>query len=153
MLYFSLCYAHVNYCNIVWASFPATTLSPLFKIQKRVVRTILSKRRTDESTPLFKQLKILKLDDINCLNIANFVYKSVNRLINSPIYFRPNVIGRYNLRREPSLQVPFAGSRQTQRFVHYRGVKVWNSIPLDIRNSPSLQSFKRNLKSYLIGQY
>ena len=153
ILYFSICYPYFNYCNVIWTSCHATTLSQLFITQKRIIRTILGKRHTEASSPLFKQLKILKLNEINKLNIASFVYKSINGLINSPIPYLPHVIVPYNLRREPTLHIPLVTSDQSQRFVHYRGVKTWNDIDQNIRNSQTLSSFKRKLKSYFISCY
>ena len=153
MLYFSICYPHFNYCNILWTSSHPTTQNQLFITQKRIVRIILGKRRYERSSPLFKQLKILKLEEINKLNIAIFVYKSINSLIHSPIVYRTHVIEPYNLRREPSLQIPLVNSCQSQRFIHYRGVKVWNEINLNIRNLRTVLSFKRNLKLYFISSY
>ena len=32
----------------------------------------------------------------------------------------------------------------------YSGAKLWNDIPLDIRNSPTVLTFKKKLKDYLL---
>ena len=81
------------------------------------------------------------------------MYRSLNEIIKSPISYRPQVVGPYNLRREPLLQTPFVRSRQSQRYIHYRGVKVWNEIDLSIRNSRTLFSFKKKLKVTFLGSY
>ena len=32
----------------------------------------------------------------------------------------------------------------------YPGAKVWNDVPLDVRNSPTILTFKKKLKDYLL---
>ena len=41
----------------------------------------------------------------------------------------------------------------TQHAFSFTGPTVWNDIPLEIRNSPSLPAFKRKFKEYLIDLY
>ena len=40
-----------------------------------------------------------------------------------------------------------------QRAVSFAGPKIWNTIPLSIRNSSSLNLFKTAFKSYLLSSY
>ena len=53
-----------------------------------------------------------------------------------------------------NLSIPFG------RTTHYglkqikvSGPKIWNSLPLDIRNIKSLIKFKNSVKNYLLGPY
>ena len=46
--------------------------------------------------------------------------------------------------------VPRCNSSFEQRSFSYRAPKIWNDIPLSVRQSPSLESFKRNLKTLYI---
>ena len=32
--------------------------------------------------------------------------------------------------------------------IHHSGVRIWNSLPVDIRESHSLTNFKKKLKNY-----
>ena len=41
----------------------------------------------------------------------------------------------------------------SQQAVSYSGPKIWNSLPLHIRNLKSLSLFKSKLKTYFINQY
>ena len=56
-----------------------------YRLQKKVVRSIAFKNFTSPSTPIFSELKILKLYDLFHLKLLTFVYESV-RLI-SPTFF------------------------------------------------------------------
>ena len=46
------------------------------------------------------------------------------------------------------LSVPCCNSSFGQRSFSYCAPKIWNDIPLSVRQSPSLDSFKRNLKTH-----
>ena len=113
----------------------------------------MKKRRDAPSSPLFKKLKVLQLADIIHLTTAIFVYKSINNLIDSPIQFRRQQNRVYNLRRVNELEIPFARSDQSKRFLHIRGSTIWNNLEPEIRSSRTIESFKRKLKKHLLTQY
>ena len=77
----------------------------------------------------------------------------MNNLIDSPIIYVPRVINAYNLRNRPQLQVPNHTSKQSERFLHIRGAKVWNDTPESVQISRTTNSFKRNFKKILIEAY
>ena len=113
----------------------------------------MRKRRDTPSNPLFKQLNILKLEDVIKISTALFVYKSINNLINTSISFHSRFIGPYNLRNIPPLEIPFARDRQVQMFLTVRGAVLWNTLPVSIRNSQTQFSFKKNIKKYYLSSY
>ena len=39
------------------------------------------------------------------------------------------------------------------RSIHYSGVRLWNSLPNEIRDSHSLSSFRHKLKDYYLSIY
>ena len=82
-----------------------------------------------------------------------FVFKSINNLILSPIEFESRVQGPYNLRNQEPLNVPFARSNQSVRFISVRGAAHWNRLPDDIRNARTVITFKKRLKKYFISEY
>ena len=153
MIYYGITHPYLNYCNIVWSSCYNSNLQSLKTIQKKLIRLIMKRNRWAPSNPLFKQLRILNLTDLNKLNTAIFVYKSINNLISSPINYQFRFVNRYDLRNQNTMHIPFHRSRQTELFVHIRGARLWNEIPLSIRNKPSVFSFKRNLKLYYLDSY
>ena len=59
----------------------------------------------------------------------------------------------YNTRNPYDYKIPRA--RLNARFcsIFYKGPKIWNKIPIEIRNSPSLNTFKRRYKKFLLDRY
>ena len=153
LIYNSICLPYLQYCNILWTSCANSKLQFIFTCQKRIIRNILRKDRWQPSAPLFKKLNILNLFDLNNLNAALFVFKSLNGLISSPITFIQQIPGPYNLRRNEALHIPFTRTNQSQRFISIRGAKLWNSLPLDVRASRTTLQCKRKLKRLFLDQY
>ena len=154
MIYLSLAYPYLNYCNTLWSSCSPSLLQSLFVSQKKLIRLILKKNRFENSSPLFKQLNLLKLNEINSVCTALFVFKAVNNLIKSPITYTFRHLQRYNLRRmDNTIEVPFVRSGQSQRFLHVRGANLWNLIPASIRSCQTINNFKFKIKRYFLSSY
>ena len=152
-IYYSIAYSYLNYCNIVWSSCHPSHLQSLINIQKKLIRLVMKRNRWSPSAPLFRELKALTLLDINKVNTLVFVYKSLNNVIRSPIDFQYRIINEYNLRNNQSLVIPLHHTKQTELFVHVRGSRLWNEIPIELRLKPNVNSFKFNLKKYYLDFY
>ena len=107
------------------------------------------------SKPLFHDLQLLKLNDIHNLHISLFVYECVNGL--SPAYFADffNLLSNKHMfmTRQSTKGNLFLKRRNYQygiRSIQFSGVKLWNSIPPNIRASESLNTFRNELKKYYI---
>ena len=62
LLYQSLIQPYLNYCCIVWAGHKKnTSLTTLYKLQKRSVRVVLLRSYHDHSEPFFRELKLLSI--------------------------------------------------------------------------------------------
>ena len=84
-LYNSLFSSFLQYGIIVWGLTYEVHTKPIYLLQKKVVRAIAFKSFTSPSTPIFSDLKILKLYDLFELKLLTFVYESVNMI--SPVFF------------------------------------------------------------------
>ena len=100
----------------------------------------------EPTTKLFYELGLLKLPDIFKFSIGVAMYKHVDS-------------GRFqcrhslNTRNRHQVVPEFHRLSLTQHAFSFTGPTVWNDIPLEIRNSPSLPAFKRKFKEYLIDLY
>ena len=149
LLYYSLIYPNLIYCNTIWGASSNQALKPLTIIQKRVIRTIEGLRKRDHTNDTFYKYKILKLEDINHYISSTFVFKSLNGLTFHN-FFEYQDSQRYHTRNRTNLKLPFALSSQSQSSIRYNGPKLYNSLPEGIKNKPSLNTFKTCLKLHLI---
>ena len=84
LLYYSLSYSFLTYGISVWGLTHLSCLDPLYKIQKKIVRTIAFKDKYTRSTPLFYEFKLLKLSDIHSLKLFCFVYDCIRGSLLQP---------------------------------------------------------------------
>ena len=84
-LYHSLIVPYLKYCNIVWASSANhTELSKIFKVQKKCLRIATNSDYLAPSTPIFSDLSLLNIFDINKLEIGIFMYKYKKNILPDP---------------------------------------------------------------------
>ena len=155
-IYNTLFLPHISYCTMIWASCPKCYLDRAIKLQKRAVRLITKSSHYSHSAPLFHKLNLLNLHDIMLLQIGIFMYKCKNRLL--PPYiadmFPLNLsFHSYLTRSANDFHFPKIRTSQAKSTICFSGPKLWSSLPIEIKNSVSLHSFKRKLKKYLIDRY
>ena len=151
-IYYSLSYPNLIYCHADWGSAVTTKTKRVVTAQMRALRTIGCLGRGEHTNDIFSSLNVLKFPDINTYCCSLYVYKSINSLIeNRYLNFRNN--DYHHLRNPDLLRLPQVRSTQSQSFIGFHGVRVWNGLPFDIRSKPSVHSFKSALKTYLLSQY
>ena len=74
-LYYNLAYPYLLYGNAVWGNANPVHLSPLVKIQKKLIRIITMSDYLAHTGPLFKKCKILKVSDLCSFVLAQYMYK------------------------------------------------------------------------------
>ena len=103
-------------------------------IQSKAIRAISDSGWRVHVTPLYNELKILKVDDIYKIESATFMHKYVNKKL--PDYFQnyfKKVSGNhgYSTRgaTNDDLTIPFFQTNRCQKSFKYQGFKLWNSLP------------------------
>lgn len=79
-LYNSLFSPFLQYGILVWGLTYEMHINPVLLLQKSAVRAISFEHYTAPSTPIFSDLKILKLQDLFHLKLLSFVYECVNKI-------------------------------------------------------------------------
>ena len=74
-LYYSLIYPFLTYGVIIWANTYASNLKPIITLQKKAIRIMTFSKYDDHTSPLFKNLNILKFSDIIYYHNSLFLFK------------------------------------------------------------------------------
>ena len=151
MLYYALAYPHIQYCISTWGGAVQKHLDPLLKMQKRLVRVMLSEPFIAPSDPLFKKLKLLKLEDIYKFQIGKLMFLNHNHLIKLPHSLILSTDRHFHATRSTTNQnysLPYVRTNIGVNSLSFSGPKVWNSIPIDIKQS-TIFSFKNKYKQFL----
>ncbi len=73
-LYYSMVYPYMNYGITLWGSTHSTYTKKLEVMQKKAVRIVGGSKYNDHTSPIFKQLEILKMKDMYILEIGKYMY-------------------------------------------------------------------------------
>ena len=145
-IYYSLIYSILNYNICSYGGAYDTHLNRLLLLQKRAIRIICGESFIAHTDPLFYRTRILKIHDMYRLNIAAYMFEARH----SGNYDRTH---RYPTRSFNDLVPSHARLTVTQNSINVCGPNIWNSIPQEIRDLPTLSIFKNNYKNYLISLY
>ena len=129
------------------------------KYKREFIRAISFKDRYTRTTPLFYEHKILKLHDIHSLKLLCFVYECSNNSITSVFdsYFNQlQTVHSYTTRQAYKGNIYITGVNTTQygkRSAKFAGGILWNNLTVELRKSPSVQIFKKNLQDFYLSGY
>ena len=76
---------YFDYCNIAWSSRDTIEFKKLFRVPKKTLRLITGRSWQMHSAPLFKSMRILRVHDINTVQVACFVYVVIHNTL--PVIF------------------------------------------------------------------
>ena len=144
-----------DYGCMIWGQCSTYNMNRLLKLQKRAARIILQADFMTPSKQMFQKLGWLTFAKRVQYHTCVMVFKSLNGL--APEYLT-NLLTRQsethsrNLRSNDKymLKIPFARTAYYEKSFSVTGPRLWNSLPLQIRQSTGLNSFTKLLKVYLL---
>ena len=155
LIYYSLAYPFLQYCVSTWGGTSKSLLKPLFTKQNIIARAILYKPYRSPSTPIFHNLRILKLEDIYKLQIGRLMHKHHHRerVMSENLTYLSN-LHNHSTRSQhnKNFYLPFVRTNLGKTSFSFNGPKIWNNLPVTIRNSSKF-IFSKSLKEYLLQSY
>ena len=139
-IYYGQFYLHLTYGCLLWGG-NENTLSKTFTLQKKAIHLISFKDPQEPSSPLFKELELLKLSDIIKLNNILFTHSCLNNQT-PPIFqkfFKYKDINNHSInvisthRNLPgSLEIPPPHSDTSKNSLQFICPSIWNSTHRDL---------------------
>jgi hypothetical protein len=149
----SLVSSKLDYCNSLFYGLPATSMNRIQRIQNSLARVVVpSTRRSHHITPVLRKLHWLPIPQRIIYKIASLTYKTLHH--KQPSYLA-QLLTSYtptrNLRTSDQylLTVPLVKSDIGRRAFSFAAPTVWNSLPLNLRSSSSINVFLPALKTFL----
>ena len=143
----ALIFSHLNYCSSIWGKWSAKQQNEV-QICINFAAKVASNGKylkRDHVTPLLRYLNYINSTSILRLNKASFMYKNLKDSTDSnvkKIYFDlRNKVSQRITRNGFDVHIDYRRTAVWQKAVSVSSAKLWNSIPMNIRNSiPSLSS-------------
>ena len=143
----------IDYCNCLLFSLPNYLLQRLQRVLNCAARVAYQSNKYDHITPLLMELHWLPVEQRINFKILLITYKALNG--QAPTYItdllsyyrpaRPLHSSTQNLLRNPRYNLK---NYRGQSFA-VAAPRLWNAIPLAVKNSNSVDIFKRQLKKHL----
>ena len=152
-LYYTLIYPYLTYCNTTWSSTYKTNLKRIFLLQKRIVRILTNSEFRAHTAPLFNELKLLDIYNLNVFYTAKFMFSYHNHLLPPSfqnLFVTSHQIHNYNTRNASSYRSYACNTNVKQFTVLFQGPKIWNSLPDDIKNTESYNCFRIGMFNHLL---
>lgn len=155
-IYMALIQSKIYYGILVWGH----VASKLSRLQKQAIRVISKAKYNAHTNPLFKYLKILKIEDIYLLQIYKLYYKIINQ--NVPEYFknllikRANTIHSHHTRNSSKFFLPNMRLAQTKTSTSVKVSALLNNTEFSLYSkieTHSLQGFSTYYKTITIQKY
>ena len=143
---------YYQYCNMVCVCNYPSNLHKLSLLQKRAIRIINAAEFRADAADLFKRHRQLTLVDINKLQIAIFVFKSLNNMLPSVFmdYFKCNSeLHRRSTRSANNLHINRYNINTRYFSINVQEPIVWNGLDSKLREISHLSRFKRLVQDSL----
>jgi hypothetical protein len=154
----ALILSRMDYCNAILAGLPEDKIARLQRIQNSAARLVMCRSKRFSATALLRSLHWLPVKARIEYKIASLCHQCLNN--NKMPSYLSELISPYvpqrvlrsadsSLLTVPRLSLQTCGMRAFSSF----GPKVWNSLPLKLRQTACYDTFKKNLKTYYFNTY
>lgn len=149
----SLALSLLNYCFTVWGAASLVHLKRLQKAQNFAARVVSGNiKKYDHVSPFIKEIGWLKLRNRYKYNVCIVVFKSLRHYVPDWLYCFTTIRSNHglNTRNGNNLLVRRSNLDLGAREIYNRGPSFWNELPIQVRESNTLNSFKDRLKNYML---
>ena len=150
-LYIHLVRPHVEFASQVWSPHQQFLIDVTERVQRRATKLIIKDRPYRER---LQELNLLSLASRRLFMDLLFLFKSMMGLYDLDLFYylvsADSSTCKYNLRQTNyQFKIRYARTNVLKFSYFFRRVKSWNSVPLHLRKTESLDDFKDCLKSFL----
>ena len=152
-LYFSFIYSRISYGLEIYGNCSSYLLKRIQTIQNKLLKIITLQHYRTPTNELHKSLNILKVKDIQTVNIICFVNKCL--LKNYPAHFHNYYTNRTSVYplRNLGLTVKEFSTTVGSLSIQILGANLWNDLPIEIKSKSKQMNFRKIVAKYMISKY
>lgn len=150
-IYFAHFHSHICYVPFIWGFCNDTLVKPIQTLQNKILKYVFKLPSTFNTQQLFEgpAKGILPVKGIILQLTLTFIYKAINKKIHTNIKFP---INNSNTRQNQQLKhFTTTKTNYGKRGINFVAPKIFNKLPMEVRKSHSVGSFKYRAKQYLYG--
>lgn len=152
LVYKTIIAPHFIYCPTILFMFNNSEFYSLQKIQNKALRSILNCNSYTSIRFMLEQVEILSVRQIIMLNVFIFLFKLLNNML--PTHLLEycsfiNDIHDYNTRNNQNFYVERSNTNYGQNHLFNKGLRLYNDLPQEIKNSSTIIMFKIKCTVYV----
>ena len=159
ILVLSLVISHLDYCNVILYGIAQSEIGKMQRIQNMSAKLVLNRKKFDSSREALCDLHWLPINSRIQFKLLTFMYNCY--VGEAPLYLTELLTKHVPIQKLRSAQssegyynVPFNRNKTfSDRSFQTIGPRLWNNLPLDIKQSKSLGTFKAKLKTHLFRNF
>jgi Reverse transcriptase (RNA-dependent DNA polymerase) len=142
-IYFSIVHPFILYSIVAWGFTTSGSMTQLLKMQKRILKVMKSGEKFNENDDIFKYWNILPVEKQAKMALILEKYSD---------YHGELRIIKYDTRNaeQVNLKTPKYINRYGERTFKVLLPKIWNQIPVKLRNITETKIIKKEMKKWLI---
>lgn len=153
-LYLSLIYSKISFGIEIYGNAAQSILQPLLRANNKTLRNLQNQTRFSDVKQLYISYNILPVHLLYQLTTAKTVYKCLHckdsiSVVMYDIFNQHCFNHSVNTRLCNTKYLYLQTNASLFKSLLYSSTLIWNSIPINIRKSPSVNSFCKFYKSYL----
>lgn len=141
-VYYALCHSLLEYGIVGWGSAASNHVKRLKKTQNWIIKTILKVPVRTPTTDIFNLFDVPSLQKIYAKNIL------VHHLKNKP-EANPSHNHKTRAKHTDILNIPKCNSTFGQRSSEFLAIKLYNKLPLNIKQRQTKNNYIKDIKSWL----
>ena len=152
-IYYAYVYPVILYGIELYGVAKKYILNQLQVVQNKLLRTLCKLPPRYSATQLHNELNLLKVNKIYELAVLTYVYKQQHGLLPSVFdaYFVTNAdLGTRKTRQSNKLYVKRFKTSLGDKCTKTEGARLWNVLPSYLKESRTLNTFRRNCRKYLL---
>lgn len=158
LIYNSLILPHLTYAICAWGNLKCQESNRLNILQKKAIRHITNMPYNSHTAPLYKDLKLLTIEDLFNYNNCKLYYKISTGLVKRQ-YFHDQLYSNRFLHNYPTRQYDNIHCQNIhlnieKQSINFKISTSWNNLPNTIKTSMISQStFSKKLRDHYISNY
>ena len=154
-LYYAFIYPYIQYGVEVYVNSSKSALDKLSKANNKILRIILNKKFDTPNIDLYREFNVLPIPLLHESKLLQLIFKCyyfknlLPEIFKS--YFTTNKsIHQHRTRNIMNLHITSVNSTFGQRCSDFRGSKLWNELPIRLKQYSSCALFKKSIHTFLL---
>jgi len=154
-VYYAFVHPHLLYAIEVYGNTCSSYIDKLFKLNNKLLRILQHKPFRSHVPDLYIEFNTLPVTLLHEQQLLILAHKIIHHPESVPElfidYFNKNEsVHSHDTRTKNDMHLPRISTGHGLKCLKYKIPKLWNELPTDLKEQTSLNTFKNELKLYLI---